>query len=345
MDASIRAIHRVEEEHALRAVCFHPFDDVYAIGSNSRTLSLYAYPTVDELKYYDPGASPQEPERIFSFMKKHRRSIYCAAFNSEGNLLATGSNDRTVHVIKYNSDKQLPEGNENLLTMHTGTVRDVCFSPTSVISAGAGDFGIYITDINKFKTVHRFQGHTSTVMSVYHWNDECTMFVSGSLDGTIRLWDLRTKKWVSDFGTNSLGSCYNVDGDTNRPGAPVGVVRVEKSGKLLVSGHSDGRCMLYELRGGRIIQVFKPHSGEIRTLNFSPKSYYLLTGGYDRKIKLMDLQGDLTRELPRVELCQLEDKIIQTAWHPTDYSFVNTCADGSFTLWTLPKDTNNSMLQ
>lgn len=338
IDNSIRPFHYYKEDQPLRAACFHPFGDVYAIGSNSRTLSLYSYPTQDQLKHFTPDIPVQEPELIFTFLKRHRGSIYCVAFNSEGNLLATGSNDQTVHITKYNPQTQLPENTENLLTMHSGTVRDVCFTPTNLISAGAGDNGIYITDIQKFKTVQKFKGHESTVMSLNCWNDECSMFVSGSLDGTIRLWDLRLKTCVSTFGTNSESRQ-----DKSKMGVPVGVVRVENSGKLLVSGHKNGQCMLYELRGGRIIQSFKPHDDEIRSVNFSPKSYYLVTTGYDGKVKLFDIQGNLGGKLPGVEVCRMNDKIVQTAWHPTEYNFVSTCAEGSFCLWVLPRSTTTTM--
>lgn len=94
--------------------------------------------------------------------------------------------------------------------------------------------------------------------------------------------------------------------------------------------------MLYDLRGRRIIQLFQAHSGEIRTLNFSPKNYYLLTASYDHTVKLFDIQGDLTRKLESAEIAQLKDRVVQTAWHPTDYNFVTTCADGTATLWTIP---------
>jgi hypothetical protein len=37
-----------------------------------------------------------------------------------------------------------------------------------------------------------------------------------------------------------------------------------KSGRLLVSGHEDSSCVLYDIRGNRPIQCFKPHSSDIR---------------------------------------------------------------------------------
>ncbi len=113
-------------------------------------------------------------------------------------------------------------------------------------------------------------------------------------------------------------------------------VSVDPTGKLLVSGHEDSTCMLYDVRGGRVIQTFHPHSADIRTLRFSSKAYYLLSGGYDNKIVLTDMQGDLTQPLKSVVVAEHEDKVIQCRWHPTEFVFLSTSADKTAKLWALP---------
>lgn len=350
--------NRLEDTQAIRAVDFHPSGQVYAIGSNSRALRICAYPAPSELSSF--GASllmdsptsgnhssilphhnnpPQSPRVLFKFLQVHRGSIYCVRFNKTGQLLATGSNDQTVHIVRYNSRTHSPEGDEYRLTMHDGTIRDLCFIDDStsgnslLLSAGGGDNKIYVTDCDTITPFQSFAGHTGMVMGLHHLGG--AQFVSGSQDRTIRFWDLRTRQCTSIVSAPPARPGTRWAGG---PGAPVCAVQADHSGRLLVSGHTDSTCMLYDTRGARIIQAFKPHEDEIRTVSFSPKSYYLLTGAYDGRIVLSDLQGDLNQPLPSVCVAESDDKIIQSRWHPSDFTFVTTSANKTATLWVPPSD-------
>lgn len=41
--------------------------------------------------------------------------------------------------------------------------------------------------------------------------------------------------------------------------------------------------MLYDIHGNRIVQIFRPHADEVRTVRFSNAAYYLLSGSYDKR--------------------------------------------------------------
>lgn len=201
------------------------------------------------------------------------------AWSPQGDLIATGSNDKTVKLMRYNDDQKQLEGREVFikttyeiicshvflvqqieLTMHDGTVRDLCFLEDSsnksslLISGGAGDCKIYITDCATSTPYQALSGHGSHILSLYNWGG--AMFVSGSQDKSVRFWDLRTR------------GCVNMvtpaTSPNSRQGSPVASVCVDPSGRLLVSGHEDASCVLYDIRGNRPIQCFKPHSSDIR---------------------------------------------------------------------------------
>lgn len=383
------AFNQLQDAQAIRAVDFHPSGQVYAIGSNSRALRICAYPAVRELKQFSgedelvggaadgpqrpvsqsaatdqkqqqqpTAAAATQPRVLFKFLQVHRGSIYCVAFNGGGQLLATGSNDQTVHLVRYNPATHTPDGDEFRLSMHDGTVRELCFiddsssgSSSLLLSGGGGDNKIYVTDCETVTPFQSMAGHTHTVMGLHHVGG--AQFVSCSQDRTVRFWDLRTRNCTSIISAPAAPAAQppsHVGGGVvggysphepivpakPGPGAPVCGVRVDPSGRLLASGHSDATCMLYDIRSSRIIQAFRPHRDEVRSVSFSPRAHYMLTGGYDGRLVLTDLQGDLSQALPSVCVAECGDKVVQAKWHPTDYTFVSTSADRTATLWALP---------
>lgn len=323
------AVTTLEDVQAVRCAEFHPSGRIYAVGSNSKTFRICEYPSLSEVR---EEHTTYQPTVLFKRTKHHKGSIYCMGWAPDGELVATGSNDKTIKLMRYDDIKKQLEGREIELTMHDGTVRDLCFLEDStnkaslLISGGAGDCKIYVTDCGTATPFQALSGHGGHILSLYNWGG--AMFVSGSQDKTIRFWDLRTRGCVNTITpATSPGT---------RQGSPVAAVSVDPSGRLLVSGHEDSSCVLYDIRGNRPIQCFKPHSSDIRSIRFSPSAYYLLTAGYDNKLVLTDLQGDLTLPLPSVVVAHHADKVISGRWHPTDFSFLSTSADKTATLWALP---------
>ncbi|XP_074525100.1 WD repeat-containing protein 47-like [Halichoeres trimaculatus] len=316
-------VSQLEDTQAVRAVAFHPAGTLYAVGSNSKTLRVCAYP--DTLS---PSGSCtiKQPVVRFRRNKHHKGSIYCVAWSHCGQLLATGSNDKYVKVLPFNADTCNATGPDLEFSMHDGTIRDLAFmeGPESggsiLISAGAGDCNIYTTDCQRGQGLHALSGHTGHILTLYTWGG--WMIASGSQDKTVRFWDLRVPSCVRVVGTTLHGS-----------GSAVASVAVDPSGRLLATGQEDSTCMLYDIKGGRIVQSYRPHGSDIRSVRFSPGAHHLLTGSYDNKIIISDLQGDLTKPLPQTVAGEHWDKVIQCRWHPHDQTFLSSSADRTVVLW------------
>lgn len=134
-------------------------------------------------------------------------------------------------------------GAELELNIHDGTVRDLIFIEDALVSAGAGNCQIALTD-SSGHTFKNYAGHTAPILGLYSW--DYRSFTSCSQDKSIRFWDLRASTAVNVIMPSIRTS-----------NSPVTSVCVDPSGKLLVSGHEDASVMLYDIVGGKVIQLFR----------------------------------------------------------------------------------------
>lgn len=91
------------------------------------------------------------------------------SWNATGDLMATGSNDKTIKLMHFDPEKNDFVHGEHELTMHDGTVRDLCFmedlsnGSSLLISGGAGDCKIYITDCDTATPFQALSGHSGEI--------------------------------------------------------------------------------------------------------------------------------------------------------------------------------------
>lgn len=132
------------------------------------------------------------PEVCLSRPKQHRGSVYCCSFNANGELLATGSNDKSIRLMSFNEGCKI--GAEMELNIHDGTVRDLIFIEDALVSAGAGNCQICLTDASG-RTFKNYSGHTGPILGLYSW--DYRSFASCSQDKSIRFWDVRASTAVN----------------------------------------------------------------------------------------------------------------------------------------------------
>ncbi|VDK58358.1 unnamed protein product [Anisakis simplex] len=190
------------------------------------------------------------------------------------------------------------------LNIHDGTVRDVIFMEDTVnrstvlVSGGAGNCKIHLTDCATGQTFTSYQGHTGRLLLFF----VCFLFICSE--------KLLEYSYINVSSAPILG-LYTWGSGSSIACAPVTSVCVDPGGKLLVSGHEDASVMLYDISGSRVVQIFRPHADEVRTVRFSNAAYYL-------------------------PVAEHNDKVIQCRWHPHDFSFLSTSADRTAILWSLP---------
>jgi WD40 repeat protein/serine/threonine protein kinase len=129
------------------------------------------------------------------------------------------------------------------------------------------------------RPLQRFEGHTDTVIAVCFTPDG-RRFLSGSLDHTLRLWDLESGQEIGHF----------------EDPAPISAVCISPNGRFVLSS-SDQVLRLRDFKTGEVVCEFEGHTGQVNTACISPDGRFVLSGSDDHTIRLWDL--DAGQELRR----------------------------------------------
>ncbi|XP_057436835.1 guanine nucleotide-binding protein subunit beta-2 [Lotus japonicus] len=274
--------------------------------------------------------------------KTHAIKLPCAwvmtcAFSPTGQSVACGGLDSVCSIFNLNSSTDR-DGNLNvsrMLSGHKGYVSSCQYVPdedTHLIT-GSGDQTCVLWDITTGLRTSVFggefqSGHTADVLSISINGSNSRMFVSGSCDGTARLWDTRvasravqtfhghegdvnTVKFFPDgnrFGTGSDdGTCrlfdirtghqlqvyYQQHSDNEIP--HVTSMAFSISGRLLFAGYTNGACYVWDTLLAKVVlnlgSLQNSHDGRISCLGLSADGSALCTGSWDTNLKIWAFGG------------------------------------------------------
>ncbi|KAI1310097.1 WD40-repeat-containing domain protein [Xylaria venustula] len=141
-------------------------------------------------------------------------------------------------------------------------------------SAG-GDRSVFLWDVATAQTLRRFgggsQGHSARINSVCFAGEDDSLLVSGSLDTSVRIWDVRS------------GAPRPVQVLAEAKDA---VTAVAAHGPEIVAGSVDGRVRTYDVRVGRCVtDVVGP---SVTSLCLTKDGKAVLVSALDSKLRLMD---------------------------------------------------------
>ncbi|OAI51804.1 hypothetical protein AYO44_04870 [Planctomycetaceae bacterium SCGC AG-212-F19] len=247
-------------------------------GSLQRETFVTAFPElVRELRLGDEPASAVPPAGgpVFG---GHTAAILAIAFSSDGKLVLSGSDDRTVRLWDLATGRELRR-----FEAHRGGVATVAFSPDGKWAASAGhDRVLILWRVADGKELRRMTGHTDPVTALV-FSPDGKLIASGGTDRTVRLWDAASGKEVRGF-TGHEGKI------TSMAFAP--------DGKTLASASHDHTVRLWDIETGESLRVLHGHTGPVYAVAFAPDGRAVAAGGNDKMVRIWAVQtGQEVRRL------------------------------------------------
>ena len=174
----------------------------------------------------------------------------------------------TSTLAQDNIEQDSPVGPK--MRLGKGGVNDLRFSPDSTQLAVASSCGIWIYNAHTGKELDFLTGPMEGIKSI-DFSPDGKIIVSGSKDGTVRLWDTTTGKHLRTlrehlWDVNSV--CFSPDG------------------KMIASGSVYGTLRLWNATTGKHLKKLRGHTASINSVCFSPDGEMILSGSGDGTVRL-----------------------------------------------------------
>jgi WD40 repeat protein len=234
-----------------------------------------------------------------------------------------------------------------ILDGHVGKVHALAFSPDGLTLAAVSgrSFVVWLWDLEERKKRAELRGHEARVVSLAFAPAGDTTLATADSAGNVRLWDGEGR--LADTGLKLSADhqlpcvvCFAPDGRR---------LACTRTREALASGAG---VTLWDIGAGEPKAYHTGHAQAVSCLAFAPDGRILATGGFDRKLHLLDATAPRQRTAPRqtawwhsspaaragLELPLLyamaqERKVHFLAFSPNGTTLASASTDGLIKLW------------
>ncbi|KAK1717146.1 WD repeat domain-containing protein [Colletotrichum lupini] len=249
----------------------------------------------------------------------HSGEIFAAKFDPTGNFIASGSMDRSILLWRTYGDCE----NYGILNGHRGAILDLQWSRDSkIVFSASADMHLASWDLENGTRIRRYIGHEEIVNTVDLSKRGEDMLVSGSDDGSIGLWDPRSKN-AADYIQTEF---------------PITAIAMSEAGNEVYTGGIDNDIKVWDLRKKSVVYSMLGHQDTITSLRVSPDSQSLLSYAMDSTVRTWDIRpfAPTDRAIRTFDGASmgLEKNLIKASWDSEGKKVAVGSGDGTATIWS-----------
>lgn len=264
--------------------------------------------------------SPSPPAsqwRCIQTLTGHQGEITAIALSPDGELIASGSTDRTIKL--WSLDGELlytwPGKSFRFLQGHQDRITALRFSPSSeILISSSADGTIKQWDLNSGDLFSSLPGHGWGVATIALSPEE-PLLVSGSDDGLIQLWDLETEALITNLVQLTQ---------------PITALIIDSVGETVWSSSGKSICQ-WDLSTDRMLSALKGHAEGVSAIALRSDNCTLISGGNDKLLKIWNLNTGQQQKV----IAAHRDQINAIAIHPNQPIFASASEDTTIKLWDL----------
>ncbi|XP_057537809.1 protein SLOW WALKER 1 [Amaranthus tricolor] len=203
------------------------------------------------LSFFNPH-HPFTPTEPLSTIHSFKDTSFSASFRSDGKLLAAGCQSGTIHVFEAKTRNNLRQ-----LKGHTRPVRLVQYPRNDLLHlfSASDDSIVKYWDVATETSLNNLMGHKDYVRSGSPSPVDDNLFVTGSYDHTVRVWDIR------GFASGSNSSAMVIN-----HGKPVEDVQYLPSGGLIATAGGNVVKIWDVIGGGRCLYTLETHNKTVTSI-------------------------------------------------------------------------------
>ncbi len=246
----------IRQESTIRTAAFSPDGRQLAIGDFAGHVTIFNPTNGAVLKALPPQL----------------KLLNAVAFTPDGRTLVSGGFDETVRLW----DVATGEARRAFVLPGEGVVSLAISRDGKWLAAGTWPGKVHLWRLDASEEARAFEAGGGRTVETVAFSPDGTQLATGGWDGTLRLWSVATGEEARRFTREPTG---------------VMAAAFSPDGRLLACGDDRGTVELWQAATGEKIGAIPAHSDRCPGLAFSPDGQRLATVGWDRVLKIWNLEN------------------------------------------------------